>query len=103
MTSRRRLSGVRPLENGVALTAVVSGRSAECEAVQVLVGGATWREAVQLLRRHGYRAPKPPPGRLPISAEEAELVESNPGIVFERVWLDEGPYRPVDPLPGLGV
>jgi hypothetical protein len=94
------LSGVRPTGNGIVFTAVVAGRSGDCDAVQILVGASDLRAALQAMRRYGYRAPRPRPGRLQITAEDAELGGRNPGVVFERVWLQDGSWHPADAAEG---
>ena len=94
-TDPGKLSGVRPVSNGAAVAAVTTRRDGACD-VQVLVGANTRREAIRLLRRHGYHV-ESPLGRMTVNVDDAELAKLNPGVVFERAWPEHGRWAPVPP------
>jgi hypothetical protein len=86
----------------VVVSVVLSGRNGECEAMQVMTAASTAARGRRAIRMAGYkRVRRMVDGGLRMTAADLELAVRHVGLVFERSWLGQGPWKPaVLPDPG---
>jgi hypothetical protein len=89
------LSSVVRSADHVIVSAVTSGRSGECDPVQVIVAGRSISEALRLIRHAGFRHVKRvSPRGLSVASSDVEVAVCSAGTVFERNWHERNAWRP---------
>jgi hypothetical protein len=91
-------SFIQDVDGLVVVSLVTMGRHHECDAMQVLASGPSRSAVYQTIRKAGFKKARPTGGTPKLRLAPAELQKAidHPGVVFERRWLSDDDWQPVE-------
>jgi hypothetical protein len=91
------LSFIEDVNGLVVVSLVTMGRHRECDAMQVLASGPSRGAVYQTIRKAGFKKARPEGNpKLRVSPADRQKAVDNPGVVFERRWLSDDDWQPVE-------